>query len=98
MRCEAPTLALHRLRLATRWPGRVLGFHQYGDHLPAVANWVSISRSDVHAAVKVHAVNTNRRVILDAQVDMFADAKPEVAGLGEIPPLQLVFLDLQPSL
>ena len=51
-----------------------------------------------HAAVKVHPVDTNGRVILDAQIDVFADPETEVARLREIPFPQLVFLDLQPSL
>lgn len=51
-----------------------------------------------HAAVKVHPVNPNRRVILDAQIDMFADPEPKVARLREISFPQLVLLDLQSSL
>ena len=35
----------------------------------------------LHAAVEVHAVDTNSRVILDAQIDVFADPKAEVTGL-----------------
>jgi hypothetical protein len=51
-----------------------------------------------HAAVEVHSVNTNRRVILDAQIDVFADTKAEVASLGEVSLPQFVFLDLQTTL
>lgn len=34
-----------------------------------------------HAAVKVHAINTDRRVVLDAQVDVFRNTKPKVTSL-----------------
>lgn len=51
-----------------------------------------------HAAVKVHSVDTNTRVILDTQVNVFADTEAEVAGLGEVALPQLVFLDLEASL
>ena len=51
-----------------------------------------------HAAVKVHPVDTNGRVVFDTQIDVFADPETEVARLREIPFPQLVFLDLQPSL
>ena len=48
------------------------------------SNWLKYQRGpntllDLHAAVKVHAVNTNCRIILDAQINMFTNAKPEVA-------------------
>ena len=36
---------------------------------------------DSHAAVKVHAVDADRRIILDAQIDVLADAEAEVARL-----------------
>lgn len=39
----------------------------------------SSQRKDLHAAVKVHAVDTDCRVILDAQIDMLADTESEVA-------------------
>ena len=51
-----------------------------------------------HAAVKVHAVDTDRRVVLDTQVDVLADTKAEVTGLREVSLPQLVFLDLQATL
>lgn len=51
-----------------------------------------------HASVEVHAVDTDGGVVLDAQIDVFADTKAEVARLGEVPGSQLVFLDLQASL
>jgi hypothetical protein len=34
-----------------------------------------------HAAVEVHSVDTNSRVVLDAEIDVFADTETEVAGL-----------------
>lgn len=51
-----------------------------------------------HAGVEIHAVDTNRRVVLDAQVDVFGDAEAEVAGLAEVLAAQFVFLDLEASL
>ena len=38
-------------------------------------------KRDSHAAVKVHAVDTDRRIILDAQINVFADPEAEVASL-----------------
>ena len=51
-----------------------------------------------HAAVEVHSVDTNRRVVLDAEIDVFADTKTEVASLREVALSQFVFLDLQSTL
>lgn len=51
-----------------------------------------------HAAVEVHAVDTNRRVVLDSQIDVLGDTEAEVAGLGEVALAQLVLLDLQATL
>lgn len=51
-----------------------------------------------HAAVKVHSVDTDTRVILDSQIDVFANTEAEVASLREISLLQFVFLDLKPTL
>lgn len=39
------------------------------------------AESNSHAAVKVHSVDTNARVILDAQIDVFGDAKTKVPGI-----------------
>lgn len=36
---------------------------------------------DSHAAVKVHAVDTDRRIILDAQIDVLANTESKVASL-----------------
>jgi hypothetical protein len=51
-----------------------------------------------HAAVEVHAVDADGRVVLDTQIDVFADTEAEVARLGEVALPQLVFLDLEASL
>jgi len=51
-----------------------------------------------HAAVEIHSVNTNRRVVLDTKIDVFADTEAEVASLGEVALPQLVFLDLEATL
>ena len=53
---------------------------------------------DLHAAVKVHSIDTNCRIIFDTQIDMFADSKPEIPRLREILPSQLVFLYFQTTL
>ena len=51
-----------------------------------------------HAAIKVHSVDANCRVVFDSQVDMFADAKSEIARFRKILLLQLVFLDFEATL
>jgi hypothetical protein len=51
-----------------------------------------------HAAVEIHSVNTNRRVVLDAEIDVFADSETEVASLGEVALAKLILLDLQSTL
>jgi len=45
--------------------------------------------------VEIHAVDTNCRVVLDTQIDVFVDAKAEAAVLTEISDVQLVFLHFQ---
>ena len=81
IRWLAPTLLLARLRLATRSPGRVLSI-QFSVSRPDLARvQTHLSSRDSHAAVKVHAVDTNRRIILDAQIDVLADTESEVASL-----------------
>ena len=47
-----------------------------------------------HAAVEVHSVDTNRRVVLDTKIDVFADTEAEVASLREVALSEFVFLDL----
>lgn len=51
-----------------------------------------------HAAVEVHAVDTDTGVVLDAEIDVLTDAEAEVAGLAEVALAQLVLLDLQATL
>ena len=53
---------------------------------------------NVHAAVEVHAVDTDRRVVLDAKIDVLRDTEAEVARLAEVALPQLVLLDLEATL
>lgn len=53
---------------------------------------------DIHAAVEVHAVDTDRWIVLDSQIDVLRNAEAEIASLGEVALPQLVFLDLEASL
>lgn len=52
----------------------------------------------LHDDVEVHAVDTDRRVVLDAQVDVLGDTETEVAGGGEVALAELVLLDLEATL
>ena len=85
------TLDLHRLRRATLAPGRPLyrGL--------ASSNHV-LHNQYLHAAVKIHTVDTNSRVVLDAKIDMFANAKTKVASIREISLSQFIFLDFEATL
>ncbi len=47
--------------------------------------------------VEVHSVDTDARVVLDTQVDVFLDAEAKVACVGKISLSQLVFTYLQAS-
>ena len=51
-----------------------------------------------HTGVKVHSVNTNCWVVLDTEIDVFADTETEVASLGEVALAKLILLDLQSPL
>lgn len=51
-----------------------------------------------HAGVEVHSVNTDRRVVLDTEIDVFGDTETEVTGLREVALAELIFLDLQSTL
>ena len=51
-----------------------------------------------HAGVEIHAVNANRWVVFDTEIDVFADTEAEVASLREVALAELVFLDLQSTL
>ena len=86
--CCLPILLLHRLLLAIRAPGRLLG--------PRISHWKHrVFQLDSHAAVKVHAVDTNGRVILDTKIDVFRDTETKVARVREVLLPQLIFLDLE---
>ena len=107
--CECPILDLARLRFATRSPGRVLRFlsvcvplpvhprNQCGTPLPVFA-LSTLIETNSHAAIEVHAINANGWIVFDTQINVLADPKSEVAGLGEIALSQLVFFDLQAAL
>lgn len=51
-----------------------------------------------HDDVEVHTEDTDSRVVLDTEVNVLLNTETEVTGLGEVPPPQLVLLDLQSSL
>ena len=51
-----------------------------------------------HAAVEVHSVDTNCRIVLDPQINVLRDAEAEVASVGEVLLAQLVFLDFETAL
>ena len=53
---------------------------------------------NVHAAVEIHAVDTDRWVVLDAKINVLRDAEAEVARLAEVALPQLVLLDLEATL
>lgn len=51
-----------------------------------------------HAAVEVHAVDTDGGVVLDTEIDVLGDTEAEVASLGEVALAELVLLDLEATL
>lgn len=51
-----------------------------------------------HTAVEVHAIDTDRRVVLDAQVNVFRDTEAKVARVAEVFAAEFVFLDFQATL
>ncbi len=51
-----------------------------------------------HAAVEVHAVDTDRGVVLDAEINVLADAEAKVTRLAKVALLELVLLDLEAAL
>ena len=51
-----------------------------------------------HASVEIHSVNTNCWVVLDTEIDVFADTETEVSSLREVTLAKLVLLDLQSTL
>ena len=85
-------MLLARLRLATRSPGRVLCIDQ-SVLRPTFATLARLLKEkDSHAAIEVHAVDTNRRIVLDAQVDVLANTESKVASLREVLLAQLILL------
>ena len=65
--------------------------------LAAAAAGDALTRAG-HAAVEVHAVDTDRRIVLDAQIDVLGDTETEVASLAEVALAKLVLLDLEATL
>lgn len=51
-----------------------------------------------HAAVEVHAVDTDGGVVLDTEIDVLGDTETEVASLGEVALAELILLDLEATL
>jgi hypothetical protein len=51
-----------------------------------------------HAAVEIHTVDTDRGVVLDAEIDVLADTEAKVTGLAEVALAKLVLLDLEATL
>jgi hypothetical protein len=64
-------------------------------HAPASGN--TLARSG-HAAVKVHTVDTDRRVVLDTEINVLANTEAKVASLAEVTAAKFVFLDLEATL
>lgn len=65
--------------------------------LAAAAAGDTLTRAG-HAAVEVHSVNTDRRVILDTEIDVLVDTEAEVTSLAEVALAELVLLDLKATL
>lgn len=73
----------------------LVGSSDLGLAAPALGNTLSWAG---HAAVEVHSVNSNRWVVLDAEIDVLGDTETEVAGLREVALAELVLLDLESTL
>merc|ERR1712113_90549 len=73
----------------------LVGSANLGLAAPAAGDTLTGTR---HDDVEVHAVNADRRVVLDTQVDVLVDTETEVAGLGEVALAELVLLDLETAL
>lgn len=58
------------------------------------ASLVDIEAGTTEHDVKVETIDTDRRVVLDAQVDVLLDTEAKVAGVREVVFAQLVLLDL----
>jgi hypothetical protein len=52
----------------------------------------------LHAAVEVHSIDTNSRVVLNAEINVLRDTETEIASLRKVLLAQLVFLDLKSTL
>ena len=63
----------------------------FTDSLPSVGNIEARSAED---NIKVETIDTNARIVLDTQVNVFLDTETEVAGVGEVLLSQFVFTDL----
>jgi len=48
-----------------------------------------------HDAIKVHSVNSDTRIVLDSQVDVFRNTESKVSTLREVSLAKFVFLDFQ---
>ena len=59
---------------------------------------VIVERNYSHAGEEIHSIDTDRWVVLDAEIDVFADTETEVPRLREIALPELIFLDLQSTL
>jgi len=57
-----------------------------------------VRRYNLHAAVEVHTVDTNTRVVLDTEIDVLVDTEAKVSGLREVALAELVLLDLKTTL
>lgn len=52
----------------------------------------------VHAAVEVHSIDTDCRIILDSQIDVLADTEAKVARFTEVLLSQFVFFYFETAL
>jgi hypothetical protein len=48
-----------------------------------------------HDNIVIHTVDTNGRIVLDTQINVFVNTETKVTGGGPVTGLELVFLDLQ---
>lgn len=80
-----PIFDLHRRRVATRAPGRVLQCISMGNIYP---------REHSHDNIEVHAIDTNAGIVLDTKIDVLADTETEVARFREVAFPELILLNL----
>ena len=86
-----------RLRFATLCPGRVLDNHTRSDYNQGQKCGEGHCGEDPHAAIEIHAIDTNGRVVFDPQIDVLANTKAKVAGRRKVFLPQLIFLDFEPA-